>query len=90
MVRMWTPHVKMSMVYRAPLCMAAQYGTLEVVKYWIEGCVVICRDKYGDAALIGAALGDKQDTVKYLISEQDCDPICRGCSSSPGNNIYIE
>jgi len=46
----------------------------------------MCRDKHDFIPLRLAAAGGKLDTVQYLISEQGCDPMCRG--AAPLINAY--
>ena len=57
---------------------AAQFGQLNVLKYFIEkrGCNPASQDNRTWTSLHYAAVGKHLDIVRYLIAEQHMDPLC--------------
>ena len=57
---------------------AARFGQLGVLKYFIEerGCNPTNKDNRAMTPLHDAALGKHLDIVRYLVAEQQMDPLC--------------
>ena len=68
----------MGKIKRTSLHNASLNGHIDIVKYLVDHCDLLCPDEYSDIPLHLAALNGHLDIVKIFVEDMKCDPNCKG------------